>query len=106
MLGGILGGPVGMTGYYLAVKYIGAGHAATISSLYPAIGAVLAFIFLKEKIGKRGWFGLVLAILGIGLSSFSNYVRRKNKPSRNCFCFINCSWLGFRMCNMCLWYEG
>ena len=71
MLGGILGGPVGMTGYYLAVKYIGAGHAATISSLYPAIGAVLAFIFLKEKIGKRGWFGLVLAILGIGLSSFS-----------------------------------
>lgn len=71
MLGGVLGGPVGMTGYYLAVKYIGAGHAATISSLYPAIGAVLAFIFLKEKIGKRGWIGLALAIFGIGLSSFS-----------------------------------
>lgn len=71
ILGGVLGGPVGMTGYYLAVKYIGAGHAATISSLYPAIGAVLAFIFLKEKIGKKGWFGLGLAIFGIVLSGFT-----------------------------------
>lgn len=71
IIGGILGGPVGMTGYYLAVKYIGAGHAATISSLYPAIGALLAFFFLKEKIGRKGWIGLAIAITGIALSGFS-----------------------------------
>lgn len=68
----ILGGPVGMTGYLLSVKYIGPSYAAAISSIYPAIGAVLAAIFLKEKISKKGYMGLCLSILGIALLGFTN----------------------------------
>jgi len=45
----IIGGPVGMTGYVLAVKYMGASIGAVASAVYPAIGSVLSFVFLKEK---------------------------------------------------------
>lgn len=71
MIGGILGGPVGMTGYYLAVKYMGASNTAAISAIYPAVGAILASIFLKEKVNKKAWFGIVLTILGVGLLGFT-----------------------------------
>ena len=42
-----IGGPVGMTGYVLAVNYMGASAGAVASAIYPAIGAVLAYVFLK-----------------------------------------------------------
>ena len=50
MLGAILGGPIGMTGYIFSIKYIGAAYTAIISSLYPAVGAFFSVIFLKEKL--------------------------------------------------------
>lgn len=72
VLASILGGPIGMTGYLLSVKYIGPSYAATISSIYPAVGAVLAAIFLKERISKKGYIGLAVSILGIALLGFGN----------------------------------
>lgn len=65
MLGAILGGPVGMTGYLLAIKYIGPAYTAIISSLYPAVGAFLSFVFLREKMKSSAILGLMLSILGI-----------------------------------------
>ena len=65
MLGAILGGPVGMTGYLLSIKYIGSSYTAIISSLYPAIGAVLSYIFLKEKLKPIAILGLFISISGI-----------------------------------------
>ena len=65
MLGAILGGPVGMTGYLLAIKYIGPSYTAIISSLYPAVGAFLSFIFLKEKMKPSAVVGLFLSVGGI-----------------------------------------
>ena len=65
MLGAILGGPVGMTGYLLSIKYIGPSYTAIISSLYPAIGAVLSYIFLKEKLKPIAILGLFISISGI-----------------------------------------
>ena len=65
MLGAILGGPVGMTGYLLAIKYIGPAYTAIISSLYPAVGAFFSFIFLKEKMKPSSIIGLLLSIAGI-----------------------------------------
>jgi drug/metabolite transporter (DMT)-like permease len=70
-LAAIMGGPVGMTGYVMAIQSIGASYTAIISSLYPAFGAVLAYLILKEKIGKKGWAGLLVAILGILLIGYS-----------------------------------
>lgn len=35
----ILGGPIGMAAYLMAIKYIGAGYTASISAIYPALGS-------------------------------------------------------------------
>lgn len=65
----LLGGPIGMTGYVSAINYIGPGYTAIISAMFPAIGAVLSYIFLKEKMSKVQMVGLAVSILAvIGLS--------------------------------------
>ena len=48
-LGSLLGGPVGMCSFILAINYIGPSITAIISSIYPAVGLFFAYIFLKEK---------------------------------------------------------
>ena len=47
-LAAIIGGPVGMTGYMLCVANMGASIGAVASAVYPAVGAVLSFFFLKK----------------------------------------------------------
>lgn len=69
----IIGGPVGMTGYVLAVNYMGASIGAVASAIFPAIGSILAYIFLKEKMKWHQWIFLVLTLLGVyGLSYSPN----------------------------------
>lgn len=69
ILASICGAPIGMLGYLLAINYIGGGYTAAISALYPALGAFLAFLFLRDRLLAIGWFGLGLAVIGtIGTS--------------------------------------
>ena len=49
ILASAIGGPVGMSGYVLAVNHMGSAIGAVASAVYPAVGTVLACIFLKEK---------------------------------------------------------
>lgn len=73
MLAAVIGGPVGMTGYVMAVNYMGASIGAVASAIFPAIGSVLAYIFLKEKMKWHQWIFLVLTLLGVyGLSYSPN----------------------------------
>ena len=67
----IFGGPIGMASYLLAIKYIGPGYTASISSIYPAVGAFWAYIFLKEKLSKRGFLGLILSIISVIILGYS-----------------------------------
>lgn len=71
VLGALLGGPVGMTGYLLSIKYLGPSYTAAISSMYPAVGAILAGLFLKERINKKAWLGLLISITGIIVLGYS-----------------------------------
>ncbi len=65
----VIGGPVGMTGYLLAIKYMGASIGAVASAIFPAIGTVLAYFFLKEKVKRSQWIFLAFTLLGVyGLS--------------------------------------
>ncbi|MCB2293668.1 DMT family transporter [Clostridium algoriphilum] len=64
-IGALFGGPLGMTCYMFSMRYIGPAYTANISAVYPAIGAVLAFILLKEKIEKSTWMGIGLSVLGV-----------------------------------------
>ena len=47
--GSLLGGPIGMCSFILAIEYAGPAITAIISSIYPAVGLFFAYIFLKEK---------------------------------------------------------
>lgn len=65
MLGALLGGPIGMTGYVIAINNIGAAYTAIISAFYPALGAFLSFVLLKEKMDKKQIAALVVALVGV-----------------------------------------
>lgn len=63
--GALLGGPIGMTGYVIAINNIGAAYTAIISAFYPAVGAFLSFLLLKEKMTKGQLVALFIALLGV-----------------------------------------
>lgn len=64
MLAALLGGPVGMTCYLLAIQTAGASPAASLSALYPAIGAALSALILKERLRPSQRGGLLLSVSG------------------------------------------
>lgn len=64
-LAALFGGPIGMYAYLLAIKYIGAGYTASISAIYPAAGAFWSYIFLKEKLSKRAFIGLIISVSSV-----------------------------------------
>ena len=69
VLAAVIGGPIGMTGYVMCVNYMGASIGAVASAIFPAIGSVLAFFFLKEKMKWHQWLFLIATLLGVyGLS--------------------------------------
>ncbi|WP_340373231.1 DMT family transporter [Peribacillus sp. FSL E2-0218] len=65
VLGALSGGPLAMTFYFFGIQYVGVTYAASISSIFPGIGAVLAFTFLKEKMNRRAWLGIMISITGV-----------------------------------------
>lgn len=71
MLAALMAGPLGMTAYMLSIKYVGPAYAASITAFYPALGALLAFIFLKEPMNGRIWSGIILSIIGVIILGYS-----------------------------------
>lgn len=78
MLAAVIGGPVGMTGYVLAINYMGASIGAVASAIFPAIGAILAYFFLKEKMQWYRWVFLFATLLGVYGLSYSPEVQIKD----------------------------
>ena len=89
-----IGGPVGMTGYVLSVANMGASIGAVASAIFPAIGAVLARFFLKEKMSWYRWVFLILSLLGVYGLSYSPEINITN------------FWLGFAGTLMCAFGWG
>lgn len=65
VFGALLGGPIGMSGYVAAIRLIGPAYTSIISSMFPALGAFLSYIFLKEKMKPVQIGGLIISILGV-----------------------------------------
>ena len=78
VLSSAIGGPVGMTGYVLAVRCMGASIGAVASAVYPAIGTALAYFFLKEKVRWYQWIFLITALLGVYGLSYSPGIEISN----------------------------
>lgn len=94
ILAAIIGGPVGMTGYVLSVANMGASIGAVASAIFPALGAVLAYFFLKEKMQWYRWIFLILSLLGVYGLSYSPEINITN------------FWLGFAGTLMCAFGWG
>ena len=77
----LLGGPIGMSGYLIAIDNIGPGLTAIISTFYPALGTLLAFALLKERMAPRQIIALLVALGAIvvtGLSATSDPIEGGN----------------------------
>ncbi|MGO3797137.1 MAG: DMT family transporter [Pauljensenia sp.] len=72
MVGALLGGPIGMTAYLVAIDNIGPGYTAILSSFYPAVGTVLAVVFLKERMRARQVVALLVALAAIMAMGWSS----------------------------------
>ncbi len=90
----VIGGPVGMTGYVMALTYMGASVGAVASAVFPAIGAILAYIFLKEKMKWYQWIFLIATLAGVYGLSYS--------PDLN----VENFWLGILGAAMCAFGWG
>ena len=77
-LAAVIGGPVGMTGYVLAIRYMGASVGAVASAIFPAIGSVLAVLFLKEKMQWYRWLFLLATLGGVYGLSYSPQLDIRN----------------------------
>ena len=67
----LLGGPIGMSGYLIAIDNIGPGLTAIISAFYPALGTLLAFVLLKERMAPRQIAALLVALAAIVATGWS-----------------------------------
>ena len=72
MVAALLGGPIGMSGYLLAIDQIGAGYTAILSTFYPALGTALAVLVLKELMRPRQVIALAVAIGAIIATSYTS----------------------------------
>ncbi|PEC82173.1 DMT family transporter [Bacillus cereus] len=68
-------GALGFTIYHIALNYgektVNAGSASLIVSVTPIVTAILASVFLNDKMKLNGWLGGVISFAGIALISFS-----------------------------------
>lgn len=58
--------------YNLGLKNIEASKASIISTIEPITAAVLGYLFLQESLSFNQILGIVIVVLGIAISSFSN----------------------------------
>ena len=70
-LAAVVGAPIGMSAYLLAIKYASAPYAASISVIYPGVGAILSYFILKEKLSLRAICGICVSLLGSFMLGFN-----------------------------------
>ena len=67
----VIGGPIAMSGYLFGIKYAGAAYALAISATYPAVGAVLSRVFLRERVSRLGWLGIAVTVTGAVIATYT-----------------------------------
>jgi uncharacterized membrane protein len=69
--GAMFGGPLSMSFYLIAVTLCGAAYSLAITGIYPAIGAIVAMLWFKERISARAWTGIILCVIGAFLVGYT-----------------------------------
>jgi drug/metabolite transporter (DMT)-like permease len=70
----VLAGFLAFTAYNVLLGYgqtsVPAGTASLLIASIPAFTALWAVVFLEERLGVKGWTGIVVSFLGVALISF------------------------------------
>lgn len=64
-LAGSLFNILGVLFLWISFSEIYASIASPLTATYPALMVILAYIFLKEKVNKKDYFGIALVLIGI-----------------------------------------
>ena len=65
VISGLIGIGIGDTAYFRALNSLGARKTLLLETLAPPITAILAFIFIGEKLNTTIWMGIIITITGI-----------------------------------------
>ncbi len=65
LLSGVIGIAIGDSAYFATLNCLGARRALLLETLAPPLTAILALIFLKERLPIEAWFGIFLTVLGV-----------------------------------------
>ncbi|NET52997.1 MAG: DMT family transporter, partial [Merismopedia sp. SIO2A8] len=65
LISGVVGIALGDTAYFKALNYLGARRALLMETLAPIFAAILALIFLQEKLTIGAWCAILLTIVGV-----------------------------------------
>ncbi len=60
-----LAGFIALLFFFYNIANISLGEAMTFSKTSTIFSAIFAYIFIKESLGKRGWFGVFIGFIGI-----------------------------------------
>lgn len=71
LLIGVFGGSIAFWLFFTGLKMTMAGRAAFLHKTLPIYAAILAFIFLKEKIGKKQLIAMLIMLFGLLLMQLS-----------------------------------
>lgn len=90
ILGALFGGPIGMTGYVFAIKYLGATYTAMISAMFPALGSFLSHIFLKERMKRYQMAGFLVSICAMAAMGYVPGGTQVENLPLGLFCALLC----------------
>jgi drug/metabolite transporter (DMT)-like permease len=77
-LSGLIGFAIGDALLFQGFVILGPRLAMVIFSLNPAMGAILAWMFLGESLGGQEWAGILVTLLGIGIVVSEPKAKAKN----------------------------
>jgi drug/metabolite transporter (DMT)-like permease len=65
LLSGAIGIGIGDTAFFGSIHRLGARRALLLGTLAPPLAAMLAFLFLAERLGWQAWCGMALTLSGV-----------------------------------------
>ncbi|HEY9763115.1 MAG TPA: DMT family transporter [Trichocoleus sp.] len=65
LISGIIGIGLGDTAYFAALNHLGPRRALLMETLAPPLSAVMAWVFLEERLSLLAWAGILLTLLGV-----------------------------------------
>jgi len=94
----------GFFGMFHAAEFISPGIATVIANTQPLMAALLASVFLKEKLGKHGVVGILLGFIGIVIISAQQMITSNTDTYITGIIYIFMAAIGVTVSNLLIRY--